>query len=426
MLKIIMGTLMLFAFQSSLQAGTAPTLENTTKLYVATFNRAPDSKGLNYWANDAGLDLEGIAQSFFDQPETKEAYPADSNSADFIEAVYLNLFNRAAETAGLEYWVGELDSGRIAKATFILAVINGAKDTEEFGSDATILTNKTTVGLAFANAGLNDTTDAKEIIIGVTNDESTVTAALESYGIVAYTESLTELIVGKTFYTVGSDDKSYLRKTLIFKKDGTLDIFTGVDNVFEESLTYEINPEGTILSINPKGGHAVDDRMTEVWEGEDTEHIYYELENVQKLNDQLLFTDDNLENTARLFFTVEAAKNALDRLVKEYVVSTGDKMIWPSDFSLNLYFNISHFDIGNMLLVDIYVLKKTAHQISVPSTIADLENNEDWVRIADNILDVPLIIDNTLDKYADLNFISVIQVKGNRFMTIPWLDAGEL
>jgi len=66
MFKIILSTLILLAFQVTLQARTTPTLENTTKLYVATFNRAPDAGGLEYWANDAGLDLEGIAQSFFD------------------------------------------------------------------------------------------------------------------------------------------------------------------------------------------------------------------------------------------------------------------------------------------------------------------------------------------------------------------------
>ncbi len=183
MLKIIMGTLMLFAFQSSLQAGTTPTLENTTKLYVATFNRAPDAAGLNYWLNNSGLDLEGIAQSFFDQPETKVAYPADSSNEYFVETVYQNLFNRASETAGLEYWVGALDSGYIKKSVFILAMMNGAQDTEEFGYDATILTNKTTVGLSFSNAGLNDVVSATAIMIGVSSDVSSVITALEEYGI---------------------------------------------------------------------------------------------------------------------------------------------------------------------------------------------------------------------------------------------------
>lgn len=162
---------------------TIPTQENVTKLYVATFNRAPDAGGLNYWVNDAGLQLEQIAQSFFDQSETQEAYPPSSSNRDFVEAVYQNLFNRASESDGLAYWVAELDSGRIEKSVFIQAVINGAQNTEEYGNDATILTNKTTVGLAFADEGLNDTTDAKEIMLGVTDNESTVTATLDRYGI---------------------------------------------------------------------------------------------------------------------------------------------------------------------------------------------------------------------------------------------------
>ncbi len=183
MRRIIMGILMMFVMQSSLYAGTVPTQENVTKLYVATFNRAPDAGGLAYWVTTSRLNLEGIAQSFFDQPETQEVYPPDSTNADFIEAVYINLFNRAPDQAGLNYWVRELDSGRIAKSVFILAVINGAQNTEEFGNDAMILANKTTVGLAFSNAGLNDTMDAKEIMLEVTDDKSTVTEALDSYEI---------------------------------------------------------------------------------------------------------------------------------------------------------------------------------------------------------------------------------------------------
>jgi len=186
----------MFVIQSSLYA-TTPTKENVTKLYIATFNRAPDATGLNYWVTGAGLDLEGIAQSFFDQPETQEVYPSDSTTTDFVEAVYSNLFNRVPDQEGLNYWVGELNSGRIAKSVFILAVINGAQNTEEFGNDAMILSNKTIVGLAFANAGLTDLADAVEIMLGVTDDESTVTAALLSYGIKGAIEVASENIIVK-------------------------------------------------------------------------------------------------------------------------------------------------------------------------------------------------------------------------------------
>lgn len=183
MRKMLLGLLsIMIALSTSLHA-EVPTEESVTKLYVATFNRAPDAAGLNYWLNDSGLQLEEIAQSFFDQPETQEAYPPGSSNLDFVEDIYINLFNRESDQAGLDYWVGELNLGRIEKAVFILAVINGAQDTIEFGNDATILTNKTTVGLEFAKAGLNDTADAIAIMLGVTSDISTVTTALESYGI---------------------------------------------------------------------------------------------------------------------------------------------------------------------------------------------------------------------------------------------------
>jgi len=249
MLKIILSTLMIFAFQSSLQAGTTPTLENTTKLYVATFNRAADAGGLDYWANGAGLDLEGIAQSFFDQPETKEAYPTDSSNTDFVEAIYQNLFNRASEAAGLAYWVAELDSGRIAKSTFILAVINGAQDTEEFGKDATILTNKTTVGLAFANAGLNDLTDAREIMLGVTADESTVTDTLKEYGIELIVSSdLAAILAGNTLYSTVYDEVSTL-ESWSFNESLTefswTELVGGTGAYGEDSLSVE----GMILSF---------------------------------------------------------------------------------------------------------------------------------------------------------------------------------
>ena len=172
MLKKIMIFIVLWG--TILQA-TVPTEENVAKLYVATFNRAPDTAGLNYWVNDSKLSLEQIAQSFFDQTETQEAYPSDVNITVFVETVYANLFNRNPDQAGWDYWVQELDSGSIAKSVFILAVINGA-----LNNDATILENKSSVGLAFANAGLNDVEEAKNIMRGITDDLDTVSAALNT------------------------------------------------------------------------------------------------------------------------------------------------------------------------------------------------------------------------------------------------------
>lgn len=107
--------LMLIALSTSLHV-EVPTKESVTKLYVATFNRAPDATGLEYWVNDSfngEAELELIAQSFFDQPETQDAYPPNTTSTEFVGAVYSNLFNREPDEGGLNYWVAELDSGRL-------------------------------------------------------------------------------------------------------------------------------------------------------------------------------------------------------------------------------------------------------------------------------------------------------------------------
>jgi len=154
------------------EPSTGPTKEEVAKLYVATFNRAPDSAGLLWWTNSSNLTLSQIAQSFFDQPETKALYPEGTSNRDFIESVYQNLFNRAPDLAGWDYWENELNIGSFSKNRFIEAVINGAQ-----GSDIVILTNKTDVGIAFADAGMNNEDDAKSIMKNITSDSSTVTDA---------------------------------------------------------------------------------------------------------------------------------------------------------------------------------------------------------------------------------------------------------
>ena len=142
------------------------------KLYVATFNRAPDTPGLWYWVYDSGLTLDGVAKSFFDQHETQVMYPPNISTDDFIKTVYRNLFNREPDSDGLEYWREELDSNRIPRSRFILAVINGA-----LGDDAEILENKTEVGQYFALRNITDINLAKRVMENVDNTRDSVLAA---------------------------------------------------------------------------------------------------------------------------------------------------------------------------------------------------------------------------------------------------------
>ncbi len=172
-----MRKIILFIFAIVAINATTPTYESVTKLYIATFDRAPDAAGLEYWLK-SGMSIEEIATSFFDQPETKAKYPDELDNIDFIVEVYANLFNRAPESEGLDYWLKELESGRITRATLILAVTNGAK-----GDDAKILAHKTIVGLAYAKDGRNDVDEAYKVMDGITADYKSVPYTLCEFGL---------------------------------------------------------------------------------------------------------------------------------------------------------------------------------------------------------------------------------------------------
>ncbi len=149
-----------------------PTRENVAKLYVATFDRASENAGLNYWLYNSGLDLEGIAKSFFDQKETKQRYPSYLTTDKFIKAVYRNLFDREPDEDGLKYWKYQIDHGIIPRDKFILATINGA-----LGDDKVIMNNKTDVSLYFADSGLSDVRMSEFCIADVDSSEESVVSS---------------------------------------------------------------------------------------------------------------------------------------------------------------------------------------------------------------------------------------------------------
>ena len=171
MKKLLLMILFVSFFNSIVVADNAVTDNSVTKLYIATFDRAPDSDGINYWLN-AEMSLNEIAMSFFDQSETKAKYPYDYSNHDFVVAIYKNLFRRKPDDKGLEYWVKELDSWRIIRPLFILAIINGAT-----GDDAIILENKREVGAYFMYSRLNDLIQAKKVMENVDSSKSSVVEA---------------------------------------------------------------------------------------------------------------------------------------------------------------------------------------------------------------------------------------------------------
>ena len=129
------------------------TRTDIVNLYVGYFNRAPDPEGLNYWFEEiesGDMTLAEIAQSFSVQPEAVELYPflrfpEIVSPEAFITQVYLNLFNREPDAAGLEYWTNQLETGASTVGGAIIDIISGAQNTEA-GQDLTTLENKAEAG----------------------------------------------------------------------------------------------------------------------------------------------------------------------------------------------------------------------------------------------------------------------------------------
>ncbi|WP_336488157.1 DUF4214 domain-containing protein [Methylobacterium nigriterrae] len=82
------------------------------RMYDALLNRSADSAGLQYWwnQNESGTSLHDIAHSFLNSPEFQASSSNLSNTA-FIDQLYHNMFGRSAEQGGLDYWNDQLTKG---------------------------------------------------------------------------------------------------------------------------------------------------------------------------------------------------------------------------------------------------------------------------------------------------------------------------
>ncbi|MDD5399888.1 MAG: DUF4214 domain-containing protein [Sulfurimonas sp.] len=91
--------------------------EEFSRFYNALFNRLPDNAGLAYWVNDLidasyggrGNTIQGAAQAFTDSTEFQSLYGPSVNNYDFVNLLYQNILHRAADQAGYDYWVTEIN-----------------------------------------------------------------------------------------------------------------------------------------------------------------------------------------------------------------------------------------------------------------------------------------------------------------------------
>jgi PKD repeat protein len=182
--------------------------EQIAATYIAFFGRAADAAGFEFWVDQfqSGLPTQGaaalfanIASSFGVSGEAKGLYPflvspfsaSDAQISAFLDSVYLNLFNRGSDAAGLAYWTGEtkatLAAGKFV-GSILVNIMGGAQNTVD-GQDISTLMGKVAVSLDYVHqqelhgtvwAGASDTAAATALLQSVTSDPLSVLTGIKN------------------------------------------------------------------------------------------------------------------------------------------------------------------------------------------------------------------------------------------------------
>nr|WP_267876953.1 DUF4214 domain-containing protein [Massilia rhizosphaerae] len=124
-----------------MEAMMATTIEQTVEqLYIAYFSRPADPKGLAYWENVLTTNPDGVQQisaAFAGSQEYKDTYAGLDNTG-VVQAVYHNLFGRAGEQAGVDYWVNLLNNHTITVDNVVTTIASGAQNSDKLVYDGRV------------------------------------------------------------------------------------------------------------------------------------------------------------------------------------------------------------------------------------------------------------------------------------------------
>jgi hypothetical protein len=71
-----------------------------------------------------GMTREEIAHVFLESNEFKSRFGTNLSNAKFVERMYANVLLRKPETAGFNFWVGQLNNRRMTRAQVALAFLD--------------------------------------------------------------------------------------------------------------------------------------------------------------------------------------------------------------------------------------------------------------------------------------------------------------
>jgi cyclophilin family peptidyl-prolyl cis-trans isomerase len=152
-------------------------------MYVAYYGRPGDEGGIDFWANElaeSNGNLADIISAFGNSKEFQDRF-GDLDNEELVNNIFLQLLGRDADTGGLEFYVGKLESGEFTLTAVALDVANGAQN-----SDIDVIANKLAVANALTEAyvaanvsyGENEIVYAKQLIDALDSTPESRQAAL--------------------------------------------------------------------------------------------------------------------------------------------------------------------------------------------------------------------------------------------------------
>jgi len=124
--------------------------------YIAYFGRPGDPAGLKYWlSSSSGISsAREFADKIYAQDEYKNSTVGSKSIEEQVNSLYVNLFGRSADAAGLLYWTAEIEKGTLSLSNvaydLIWSASNPTSDNTAQGAlDAAALSNKVAAAEAY-------------------------------------------------------------------------------------------------------------------------------------------------------------------------------------------------------------------------------------------------------------------------------------
>ncbi|MCK2089595.1 DUF4214 domain-containing protein [Thauera aromatica] len=313
--------------------------EQIQQIYIGLLGRAADQAGLDYWTAeiDGGvLTIEQLRANIVNEQPEYAAGQGSMTRAQAVADLYQNLFNRAPEADGLEYWVNG-DGAGVNIDQLVLALINGAS-----AADQLVLDNKTEVAEYYTAAAGDDYTAeaATAVVDDVDGTRDSVEDAIDAI-------DAGNLATGETFTLTNGTDvatANVFNAPMVFTPNGDdrilslqdEDVLTGTagrtDNTLNVTMGNINANEGTTVTTTPYLNNIQNVNID--WTGNTTtldlrNADATEAVNVQRVtSDATTVTVDNIGTPAADFRVANTASDNVIALFRfKQGVLTGDETL---------------------------------------------------------------------------------------------------